>query len=245
MKSQQQDKKQTLTSCKDCVLAIYNGNTQTSCLANRIDKLEYHEAYDEEKEFFVIKRFCNYYRNNKEVYTKDGSVDIHKIKKESQITLDIIISCNGINDEYYDYIMDLYYYILNNYNQQKVSFYLVYSIATKKQVELMKKLQSEIKHSSIILYRDDSYLHNALIKSNKSYHVLIKKDKRPSINFAFKLNNLINEEMKKIITFVDNSVCVFSNLAYKITSYQKQSNVYKDIVQNIINQTKKTDLHYE
>jgi hypothetical protein len=245
MKSQQQDEKQTLTSCKDCVLAIYDGKTQTSCLANRIEKFEYQEAYDEEKEFFVIKRFCNYYRNNKEVYTKDGSIDIDRIRKESKITLDIAILCNHMDYEYYKYILDLYYYVLNNYNQQKVSFHLLYTIANKEQIELIKKLQSEIQNSSTTFYTDDLYLHNIISKTNKSYHVIIQKEKRPGIDFASKLNNVINEDMKKIITFVDNDVYVFSNLAYKIISHQKQSYIYQDIIQDITNQTKQTDLHYE
>ena len=60
----------TSTPCRDCVFAKYDGETQTGCLAgDRVDKfreagVEVLEAYDDEKEFFIIKdKVCLYYRN--------------------------------------------------------------------------------------------------------------------------------------------------------------------------------------
>ena len=56
------------TSCKDCVFAIYNDNTQTDCSMNMIEKYQNKgskiiEAYDDEKEFFIInERKCIWYR---------------------------------------------------------------------------------------------------------------------------------------------------------------------------------------
>lgn len=54
------------TSCKKCHYAIYDGKTQTGCQMNRLDKWREKtnviEAYDEEKEFYVIQnRNCNAY----------------------------------------------------------------------------------------------------------------------------------------------------------------------------------------
>ena len=54
MKYQQPEDK-TLTSCKECVLAVYDGDTQVSCLANRIEKLDHIEAYDEGRIFMLSK----------------------------------------------------------------------------------------------------------------------------------------------------------------------------------------------
>lgn len=57
------------TPCKDCCFAIYEDITQVGCSRNRIEKYknagnEIIEAYDEDKEFYVIKgRLCPYYRN--------------------------------------------------------------------------------------------------------------------------------------------------------------------------------------
>lgn len=52
------------TPCKDCVFALYEGKTQTGCAANLIEIFRHQavtilEAYDEEREFYVIKnRIC-------------------------------------------------------------------------------------------------------------------------------------------------------------------------------------------
>lgn len=54
--------------CKNCVFAVYEEDTQTSCKHDRIRLFEeigaeIIEAYDNDKEFFVIKnRKCNLYR---------------------------------------------------------------------------------------------------------------------------------------------------------------------------------------
>lgn len=52
------------TSCKDCPLATYEGKTQVGCRLDRVKAFartaEVIEAYDEDKEFFVINdRVCN------------------------------------------------------------------------------------------------------------------------------------------------------------------------------------------
>lgn len=55
--------------CKNCIFAEYDGDTQTGCAFNIIDKVKRYtdkevlEAYDEEKNFYVIKDFvCPYQR---------------------------------------------------------------------------------------------------------------------------------------------------------------------------------------
>jgi len=55
------------TSCKDCIFAEYEGITQVSCKKNMLDKYtQVIEAYDEDKEFFVIfNRKCPNYRPQK------------------------------------------------------------------------------------------------------------------------------------------------------------------------------------
>ena len=59
------------TSCKNCCFAEYQGKTQTGCKLDRLKKYEQLEgatvveAFDDDKEFYVIKnKICVYYRNN-------------------------------------------------------------------------------------------------------------------------------------------------------------------------------------
>jgi len=97
MKSQLHDQ-EIKTNCKNCQCAIYEGSTQTSCSFDRIEGFGdgVIEAYDDEKEFYVIKRFCNYYRSPK---WNDGKLDLDKIKHESAVSFDVVIVCDDLTEE--------------------------------------------------------------------------------------------------------------------------------------------------
>lgn len=245
MKYQQPENK-TLTSCKDCVLAVYDGNTQTSCLANRINKIDHIEAYDDDKEFFVVERFCNYYRNKDgDFYINNGKPDIDKIRSESYVTFNLMILCNHIDQEYYDYILNLYNEINKSYDKNKIDIHFLYTIASREQVNLIKDLRSLTQNSFVTFYGDKTFWHNTLIRSTKSYHLVIDKDSRVDLSICQDINNLINEEMLKLIVIKNNDTYAISNLAYKITSLQTESYDYDNIVSNIIEQSKEKNLYYE
>lgn len=57
------------TACIDCVFAKFVGDTQSDCELGRIEKFKQNgtkvvEAYNDEKEFFLVKGFCNGHRND-------------------------------------------------------------------------------------------------------------------------------------------------------------------------------------
>jgi len=63
------------TPCKNCIFAKYTGITQTDCKLNKLELFKQHniqiiEAFDEEKEFYVIKnRTCRWFRNDRWIHT--------------------------------------------------------------------------------------------------------------------------------------------------------------------------------
>jgi len=71
---------QVHTTCKNCIFAVYSGNTQTSCKLEKIKDykdadISVIEVHDGEKDFFVIDgRFCMFYRNEEimERYSQDS-----------------------------------------------------------------------------------------------------------------------------------------------------------------------------
>jgi hypothetical protein len=100
MKSKPPDKS-LQTSCKECLFAIYEKDTQTGCVADRINMFRdtprgdmVIEAYDKEKEFYAIDGLCNYFRPPK---WNEGQPDLEKAKKESQTSFTIIIYADDIN----------------------------------------------------------------------------------------------------------------------------------------------------
>ena len=88
MKSKQLDKVAE-TSCKDCKFAIYEGKTQTGCEAGRAELYMENgmgfEAYDKDKEFYVINTLCSY------KIEKKYDLSLEQIKKIRKKTFGIAI----------------------------------------------------------------------------------------------------------------------------------------------------------
>lgn len=72
------------TSCKECAFAEYNGNTQTGCSLDKLKDFEdVIEAYDDEKEFYVIQnRFCYYARTKQ--WAEKYEDTLEQLEKEMQ-----------------------------------------------------------------------------------------------------------------------------------------------------------------
>lgn len=89
------------TPCKNCEWAIYDILTQTGCKLSVIDKFKKQEiniieAYDEEKDFFVIQSVCPYFRNINpdidNVWKYSGKPDnVEQVLKEVQFKYDLVI----------------------------------------------------------------------------------------------------------------------------------------------------------
>jgi len=90
------------TSCKDCIFAVYEGMTQTGCEFNRIETFRERgtnivEAYDHDKEFFVIDRFCNRCRNQDWADEQKGDNYKDIVTEESRLQIDIFIYIDKSN----------------------------------------------------------------------------------------------------------------------------------------------------
>ena len=76
-----------LTSCKDCVFAVYSGVTQTGCQLGRIDIYQNRgdvlEAYDDEREFFVLKDSLCLAKRNQEWATKHQGENLVSLVEKS------------------------------------------------------------------------------------------------------------------------------------------------------------------
>ena len=90
------------TSCKDCVFAIYEDQTQTGCSMSMIEKYkakncEIIEAYDDDKEFYIInKRKCINHRKEswfKQFENSDNSLEyrIEKTNASNKINYILLI----------------------------------------------------------------------------------------------------------------------------------------------------------
>lgn len=76
-----------ITSCKECKFAVYNGDRQTGCLLQKLalfQKLDMvKEAYDKDKEFYLIGCKCPWSRTTNWAKTKKYGINlVDEVKKE-------------------------------------------------------------------------------------------------------------------------------------------------------------------
>lgn len=123
------------TACKDCIFAVYDGNTQTSCYLNVIDRikmveqLEVLEAYDEEKEFYVInKTKCPYFRKD----LKDKTLEKRAEEVQKDVHLKYILLINARPEMPMEQIKDILSEIKKASIQPKGVLLIVYKESLSK-----------------------------------------------------------------------------------------------------------------
>jgi hypothetical protein len=248
MKSHQQDNKIIKTNCKNCIFAKYDGNTQIDCVHDRINKFKQLsdnndavqyvvEAYDEENEFFVINRLCTLYRD-KNIWN-NGIADKEKALEEVKITFDILINCNNLDDNYYAYIKKVMASAVL-YNIQKFNFYLYHdqSLDKDSRKKILTLLNISPKCNLSVFYEKDIFEHNILCQTRNSYNVMIDYDHRVNCDIFYILNNIINNDLKKILVVKNKENYLISNLSYKIQTSGKTKVDIKQIINNIIEYSK-------
>lgn len=223
------------TSCKECIFAIYEDNTQVACEANRIEKFKKDiiEAYDNEKEFFVINRICNLYK------TKDwnnGQKDLSKAKFESSITCDILINCDNIDDEMMKYIQSL----LSTINKKYIiKLFHSYQISDDKK-EKIKNLVYTDHNIFVSMYINKAeYIYLTLLKSASAFHTIVDETNYIGIEkFILDIDTIINEDLGRGLIFKSGSKTAISTLAFKILYpelYLDFENKYPEVEQQIKN----------
>ena len=218
------------TSCRNCLFAIYDGKTQTGCEANRIEKFGslVVEAYDDLKEFYVINRLCNLYRP---LYWNNGIKDVVTAKKETCLTFDLLIECDGIDEEYYDIIKCELNNI--NYTSKMYKVVLFHSYEnTKEQKQLISNIYKDFPDITISMYFNRiEYICAFMSKTKNSFHMILNKNNIKDCGiFVNKVNEFINEDLKRFVICKDSNRVAISNMACRIL----YPNLYLDYDAKII-----------
>jgi hypothetical protein len=240
------------TSCKECVFAEYEGKTQVGCSANRIIKFKnlnteqsvnVIEAYDNDKEFYVINGFCNYYRSKK---WNDGIADLDKAKKESSLTFDLFVDCNSIDINYVNKIDTLLSTIDYDTNKLNVVLYHLNQFANQSKELVLSLYNNHKKLLKIsVCTNNNLFLHESVLKSNSSFYIAINKNQCIDSKTLTNINNLINDDIKKFIVVDDGGTKIISNIAYKMQFLNTENSDYEKNVCQIIEKAKELKLYFE
>jgi len=194
------------TSCKDCKFAIYNEATQTGCQADQIERFGEEnivEAYDEDKEFYVIKTVCPY------MTPKGEDVTIKDVEKTANlVTFGIALDLSYIKQN-----ADLIKKTIESicaleYDKAlfKVSISHKYNISEgeKRTVQsLMGKLKASDIRTTITLYASAEFAERDTFKSLKhaNYVANIKQGNKLDGQILSKIKHTVNTSIVRPILF--------------------------------------------
>lgn len=226
------------TSCKDCVFAIYDGKTQTSCYADRISKFaNVTEAYDEDKEFYVINHVCNYHTT--ESIENNIEDTLSKVKKDKRMKVDVFIDIYDDNKEYIDKLKLFY----NNLSEDdKKSTY--YHIFCHKITDELNSFVDNIENLKVFTLEITAKKFNKKFMKNFKNSFSLKIDSIsniPSDGFIERVNFQINEQLVRGIVFEDSTTNakIYSNYGmvyeyHNCVATSDQSVFYYEDIANLL-----------
>jgi hypothetical protein len=235
------------TPCKNCVFAIYKGNTQENCELEYITKYqkitEILEAYDDEKEFYIInKKKCIGYREQK-WFDNIGMHDASMEEKKKQV----------LNTNYLDYILVINLKFFEEKNIKSLNKQLSKMNILPKQIIFIRYQKDRIKFHSykeiqkfvkninkqipwkIQTMLDDEHhndiLHNIVTSNKKSRFIFsIHKpcDKISKIIEA--ANDIVYNQLGSfvILSNKEKTALVFSGGSYRYAAVVNKNNIFND-----------------
>lgn len=231
------------TSCKECIFAIYENDTQTGCTANKIEqyKDKIIEAYDEDREFFVVNGICTLKRP---LTWNDGKADVAKATHQISQAFDIIIDISYIELDTYNSLKNVLANI--DYYKDRYKFLLICNQATELyRNSTIKKINTELGYNVEIIYDNEYGMQNLQKKCSGTYSIRSSlKNMHLISNSMNELNNEINNNLKKVILYRNKDLYILSNFAWKLI-YSKLDKDFEKNIQQIITDTTEKNLFLE
>jgi len=219
MKSKQPDNLYQ-TACKDCLFAVYDGNTQTDCSMGRIEKWREKdaviEAYDNDKEFFVINGVCNTVRQGN---WNGGVADTELVRKEVVPTFEVFIVADHLSKDTVDEILKLHDEATTCHWTVLASFDLPAEVKHSIVSPLAKGLKADIVECA-----DAPFTIGTLsLKSRRSFTVVLDHLSLVSSELFTRVDTLLNDDMDKFVVYNLNGTEAVSNLALHVMHHKLET----------------------
>lgn len=222
--------KAIVTSCKDCKWATWTDKTQVGCAFGLIDKfneagIKVLEAYDQEKEFYVINRICVYSRHNSQIIDRDT------VEKQIQVKYQVIIHLENHDIELFiqcitslmsQDIIPQHITVIRPYNLDVQPFKYTKILAT---TNIPWRFQETVEPN---LTSGD--LTDLAIDINIfPYYLVLNKPLNVPLNFSTELNDLVNVKFTVFSHLKGNNVELIPSIYHK----QLGGNSFKPIEQKM------------
>ena len=205
------------TPCAQCIFAKYDDKTQTGCDFGRLDKfkernIEIVPAFDLEREFFVVKSFCNAFRGEAwgKQYKKEEYID--QVKQEYEIQLHYIIIVGEdrdkdfvVDDEYIDNQMNGLGKTARSVFNQSIPAVtaIIVNNSHMPQFDIYHKAHEVFDKTPVKFYildmgdgsDDHDCIDEAFSNVGNGYYTVFKAGHEIDLSFGDKFNRIINEEL--------------------------------------------------
>lgn len=231
------------TACKNCVFAKYEGRTQIRCTAGKINdylqnEVEIIEAYDDEKDFYVVKGHCNYFRSDRwlKKYEKVDNFDpIAKAIGECEFDVDWFVYCTAAT-------LDKLSNTLSEINKWKIKpkrVIIVYHDPQKLSLSALHDIVFDGKYDfawqvKLIL---ETFDNGDLVDLNRATKIALKGSKTvffgwsdsgsiPPEDFISTIRTAINDKaMSFALTKFDGGFCCYRPIAESFACYNILENI--------------------
>jgi hypothetical protein len=258
------------TSCCECVFAEYVGGTQTGCSMGRLEKYRKNgttvlEAHNDEKEFFVVERFCSAFRDSewKDVlfyYSDDLSEKPEdRVRREIKIRCGVFIGFDDTCD-----INDLEKTLASIWEQVLQPLYITVANSSKiSNLLIMDVLRSHFEDGDETVYTCSHVDVNELSTKEQTeipeiwraidsafkttakngYYAATRAGNTFSKDYLSSINHYINEEMRQVILIKseDNSEEYFIQCSLHKLMYGSNG---KFIVDKVVELSEEQDLYH-
>lgn len=194
------------TACKLCIFADWQNNTQVGCKASRLKTFKPEEiqaVFDDEKEFFVIKRLCTSFRN---LDWNNGVASQAVMEYDNTLPLTIVVMCNDFAKEDFEELSKTIESL--NYPSDKIQIVFGHDENfphKKEMVSILKDLTNFHMAYMVVQYfsglDERSQEIETLNKIKNNYFTVIDMDLLKYLDSAMcLLNKTITQDYKRVLT---------------------------------------------
>ena len=211
MKSQQHDSTYQ-TACKNCVFAVYDGDTQVDCSMGRISKYQdlgmVIDAYDEEKEFYVINGICNVVRQSN---WNHGVVDATKARQEVRPKFKVFVNASHMTESHVADVVKMHH---DTNFECEWSVLVPFDLPHNKKTSVVHTLLSKLTNATVTECADIPFTLGKLsLETKKSFVVVLDHISLAEAKLFTRVDELLNDDLQKFIIYTLNGTSAISSLA--------------------------------
>ena len=241
------------TTCKSCVFALFDKNSQIGCAANYLDRYrnkneQILEAFDDDKEFYIINnKKCLGFRQNswfEKLNMADATVQekLDQLNKENLLQYLLIIDLKTFTVDDVDRLEDQLKSItiktskvifIRYDNDDTHTYERLDSLFKNSDLRSQWRIQSMLDES--LSY--DNILHTSICIENKFRFIVSLYKPYDNLNsFIDKVQKIVFEELDQFNVITDKDKCcfVFSGGIYRYSMLNEHKDILKDLSNHTI-----------